>query len=58
MPIIAVTAHGDTHEKTRCFEVGMTGFMSKPATPRDVKDILTRYTLWTEGGDEAASPQG
>jgi CheY-like chemotaxis protein len=36
IPIIAVTAHDDAEEKSKCFQVGMNDYVTKPFN----KDLL------------------
>ena len=39
IPIVALTAYLD--EKKKCMEVGMKGFLSKPATTFTIREVLT-----------------
>jgi CheY-like chemotaxis protein len=43
MPIIAVTANAFESDKQWCREVGMNGFLSKPYTSQQLRDLLTRF---------------
>jgi two-component system, cell cycle response regulator DivK len=36
IPVVAVTAHDDPHHRDRASQVGMSGFVAKPAAPRRV----------------------
>ncbi len=46
VPIVALTAHGGTDDKRACEAVGMTGFLSKPATRADFERVLRTHTAW------------
>jgi CheY-like chemotaxis protein len=40
LPIYAVSANTSEQARTRCSEVGMTGFLAKPVTFASVREIL------------------
>jgi two-component system, cell cycle response regulator DivK len=42
IPIIALTAYETSEHRGRAFEIGMSGFLSKPATPGRVLDEIDR----------------
>ncbi len=42
-PIIALTANVVSEDKQRCFDVGMTEFLSKPVTPNQLHQTLSQY---------------
>jgi len=42
IPIVAMTADALKGEAERCFEAGMTGFISKPFEPRDLYEQILR----------------
>ncbi len=48
VPIVALTAHGFDNNKKACLEAGMTGFVSKPFTSRQISDALLRCTQQLE----------
>ena len=44
LPIIAVTAHAMVGDKERCLQAGMDDYITKPLRPRELTEILRRYT--------------
>jgi HPt (histidine-containing phosphotransfer) domain-containing protein len=40
IPIVAMTAHAMKGDKERCLESGMTAYISKPVSSRDVEETL------------------
>ena len=47
IPIIALTAHGFDHNKQACLAAGMTDFLSKPFTSRQIHDVLLDHARRT-----------
>lgn len=43
VPIIAMTANAFTEDKTRCFEAGMDDFITKPAAPDRLYEIVLKW---------------
>jgi CheY-like chemotaxis protein/HPt (histidine-containing phosphotransfer) domain-containing protein len=57
IPIIAMTAHAMKGDRERCLEVGMDGYLSKPATSRGIAEELTRVLrLETKTNEFSADP--
>ncbi|MCC7381318.1 MAG: response regulator [Deltaproteobacteria bacterium] len=56
-PIVALTANAMAHHRAECLRAGMDGFLAKPASRRDVVQILRR---WLPGGElvPLPAPQG
>jgi diguanylate cyclase (GGDEF)-like protein len=48
LPIIATIASNSESEKTRCLESGVSDFLTKPLSMVDVRDILTKWTSFSE----------
>jgi len=44
IPIIAMTAHAMKSDRTRCINVGMNDYVSKPFNPEDVIALIEKYT--------------
>ena len=42
-PIIAMTANAFAGDRTRCFEAGMSDFLTKPFSPDTLFDISLRW---------------
>ncbi|MFZ2957356.1 MAG: PAS domain S-box protein [Candidatus Ozemobacteraceae bacterium] len=54
VPIIALTAHAIEGERKRCIEAGMDDFLTKPAQPETLAQMLRK---WLKGGtDKGSSP--
>ncbi|MBF0499946.1 MAG: PAS domain S-box protein [Candidatus Riflebacteria bacterium] len=53
IPIIALTAHAIEGERQRCLDAGMDDFMTKPAQPETLANMLEK---WLKGGEQKQSP--
>src|SRR5205085_5047661 len=42
-PIIAMTAHSMTTDRTRCLNAGMDDYISKPVRPSELQAVLARW---------------
>ncbi len=51
IPIIALTANAMTGDRERCLDAGMDDFLSKPYKPRDLREVLERWTR-SHAGEE------
>ena len=49
-PIIAMTANAFAEDRTRCFEAGMSDFLTKPFSPDTLFDISLRWLDRRHGG--------
>jgi len=45
VPIVALTAFAMAGDREKCHEAGCTDYLSKPATRREVRDIVSRLTV-------------
>ena len=43
MPIIALTANVMSKDKSRCFDVGMTDYVTKPFEMHEIEKVLKKY---------------
>jgi len=43
LPIIALTAHVQSHYRQQCLSVGMNHVLNKPAAKSELNQIITRY---------------
>lgn len=43
LPIIAITAKATSHDKNKCIEAGMNGFLTKPVSAKQLADVLDMY---------------
>ncbi len=43
LPIIAMTANAQQSDRARCFQAGMNGFITKPVSPTEVREVLERW---------------
>ena len=41
--VVAITAHAFWSDRVRCMEVGMSDFVSKPASLNDIKSAIERF---------------
>jgi CheY-like chemotaxis protein len=44
IPIVALTAHAMSGDRERCLESGMDGYMTKPINPRELDELLHRFS--------------
>jgi two-component system, cell cycle response regulator DivK len=51
IPVIALSAHDDAEHRMRALEVGMSGYLSKPARPGRVLDEVIRCLNGVTNGD-------
>jgi PAS domain S-box-containing protein len=49
--LVMVASEGRRGDAVRCREFGITGFLSKPATPSELRDVLARVLQSPPGGD-------
>ena len=54
VPIIAMTAYAMKEDRKRCLESGMDGYLSKPAKPVDINNIIKE--LFPAGEKTASTP--
>jgi signal transduction histidine kinase/DNA-binding response OmpR family regulator len=43
VPIVAVTAHAQARDERACLEAGMDGYLSKPFTLKQLRDVVARW---------------
>lgn len=56
-PIVALTAFASNEDRISCLSAGMDDYISKPANPKALQEILERYTAKrSEPVDEANAP--
>ena len=51
MPIIAMTAHVMTEDKTKCLEAGMNDFLRKPVTQDQLVKAMRKWLANTSSKD-------
>ncbi len=44
IPVIAMTAHATSQEKQKCFDAGMSDYISKPFNPIELKNKIVKLT--------------
>jgi PAS domain S-box-containing protein len=44
IPIVALTAHAMSGDRERCLESGMDGYMTKPIIPKELDELLHRFS--------------
>ncbi len=57
VPIIAMTAHALKGDRDRAFEVGMSGYVTKPVRPNALRDALSKWLSGTPDNMEAESKE-
>jgi CheY-like chemotaxis protein len=57
IPIIAMTANVLPGEKDKCFEVGMTGYISKPINEAELYSLLQMYSKPAAGSTQAENKE-
>ncbi|MBF0589321.1 MAG: PAS domain S-box protein [Magnetococcales bacterium] len=45
LPVIAMTAHALTEERTRCLKLGMNGYLTKPVSARAIYETLAAHDI-------------
>ncbi|HZK76876.1 MAG TPA: ATP-binding protein, partial [Candidatus Kapabacteria bacterium] len=45
VPIVALTAFAMAGDREKCHEAGCTGYLSKPATRREVRDVISQLLM-------------
>ncbi len=45
VPIVALTAYAMTGDREKCYDAGCSGYLSKPATRREVREIINRLLV-------------
>jgi CheY-like chemotaxis protein/HPt (histidine-containing phosphotransfer) domain-containing protein len=45
IPILALTAGNSSHDRKKCMEVGMDGFIAKPFTINEIKNAIEEHAL-------------
>jgi CheY-like chemotaxis protein/HPt (histidine-containing phosphotransfer) domain-containing protein len=58
IPIVALTADAITGERDKCFQAGMTDYLSKPVEPRQLAEVLEKWLIPSSGGRESNPPVG
>ena len=43
VPIIAITAGTEKEEKSKCLEIGMNEYISKPIVKKDIEQVLYKW---------------
>jgi len=54
LPIVALTANAFKEIKEKCFECGMTDFVTKPLKQENLEEILSRYLKVDKSQNQAA----
>jgi CheY-like chemotaxis protein len=55
IPVVVLTTSRDEHDKIRCFELGVAGYLVKPVDYQHFVEMLgvfTQYWSWSEMPDE------
>jgi signal transduction histidine kinase/CheY-like chemotaxis protein len=42
-PVVALTAHATPEHKSRCFDVGMSDYLTKPLRLKDLRDVFNKW---------------
>ncbi len=56
-PIIAMTAHALKGDRDRAFEVGMSGYVTKPVRPKSLRSTLSKWLKSSSDGPAIEEPK-
>jgi CheY-like chemotaxis protein len=55
IPIVGVTAHALKGDRDRCLEVGMDDYLSKPISPRTLREKIGRWLAHSRQAEAATA---